>query len=821
MTASRVIRRGRVATSELIRGTFDALGVERSAVWRVLWERLTSTNEWNRLPAIERESMAHEFIDRGAHDLGAAVLRDLTRRSPDGTLLLAKALLLTGRFQDLFETLAREGDQLALAPKASLLAQANLALKRPVRAHWWLQQLDSSEIEPSELLAVADLAFSLGFRKVGRQTLQKGLENTAPQTPAHTQILGEGIRVSIAQKEVGLALELARELKEIHPESPWSSIWLGRALRLAGDLDAAWVEHERAVDLAPDLPTAWAELVKTLSSRGEPDERLRAAAGHLLEMKTEDEWPRQVAVDALASLDAPADNQADERQRNTAPTREANHVRTPSTDQWRPLRHAIASRDYETACKIERRLAGPWDARVAVAMANMHRSRGELSRALAVLDRVVSDFEITAELKERVEAELRALQSNSLSPVRRRGHVLPVRGRVIHMVGKSIPYVLSGYTVRTKYTVEAQREAGIESFVLTEPGFPWSIGEETAPLEEVIGEVPYLRVPKLSPPRDLDRTIDVVRRLAPAVLHAHSDFHNARRALAIGRALDLPVIYEVRGIWEETWVSKRGEEYRSAEYYRLRRDRETEAMAASDHVIVLNEQLKADISSRGIPTDRISVVPNAVDPERFPILRRDESLAARWGIRPDDVTLGYISSLVPYEGIDCLIRAIAELASEGTALPALVIGDGESRHGLENLARRLGVGDLVTFTGRVPHDEILSYYSLIDIFVIPRTSDRVSQLVTPLKPFEAMATGRALVVSGVAALREIIDEGVTGISYEPENPLALARVLKRLATDERLRAQLGFEAAARVREQHTWQSNALRYLEIYRKLGVA
>jgi glycosyltransferase involved in cell wall biosynthesis len=127
----------------------------------------------------------------------------------------------------------------------------------------------------------------------------------------------------------------------------------------------------------------------------------------------------------------------------------------------------------------------------------------------------------------------------------------------------------------------------------------------------------------------------------------------------------------------------------------------------------------------------------------------------------------------------------------------------------------------VIFTGRVPHEQILDYYRLIDVFVVPRTNDRVSQLVTPLKPYEAMAMEKALVVSSVGALLEIVTDGETGRTFAPEDPLALAEVLEQLLDDPAQRTRLGRAARAWVSEHRTWSANGRRYRELYERLGAA
>ena len=187
-------------------------------------------------------------------------------------------------------------------------------------------------------------------------------------------------------------------------------------------------------------------------------------------------------------------------------------------------------------------------------------------------------------------------------------------------------------------------------------------------------------------------------------------------------------------------------------------------------------------------------------------------------IDPGDTVIGYISSLVDYEGVDTLLRAAALMIDAGDPIRVLVVGDGEARERLERLARRLRLGRRARFTGRVPHDRVLDYYGLIDVFVVPRRDDRVCRLVTPLKPFEAMSTGTALVMSGVEALRDIAEASHAAATFRPEDHDDLAKVLRPLVADPAARQLLATKGRAWVQEERTWAKNAARYVELYEGL---
>jgi glycosyltransferase involved in cell wall biosynthesis len=476
--------------------------------------------------------------------------------------------------------------------------------------------------------------------------------------------------------------------------------------------------------------------------------------------------------------------------------------------------------------RIEDQHAGLW-----LEVLQRLRLDGHLDVAARVATEMEGRFPESRRLQEfaaSCRSELRVVTGGWASGNGKRP-IAGVPGRILHVVGRSQPYWLKGYTVRTQHTVRAQRELGLDAQVVTQLGFPWSIGHDVTH-EELIDGVPHHRLPlPACAPRPLhlaerltlntEALIDLVERLRPAVLHAASDFRNALVALEVGEALDLPVIYEVRGFWEETWLAQRGEEAAARAWYRFRQEREMDSARRSAHCVTLADPMRDHLVAHGVPTERVSIVPNAVDPAAFTGVARDEDLARSLGFGPDDIVVGYVSSLNRYEGIDVLLAAIATARRRGARIRGLVVGDGNDRPRLEQLTRELGLTDTVTFTGAVPHDAVTSYYGLLDVFVVPRVDARVCRLVSPLKPYEAMAAARTVVVSGTPVLRTIVDDGVTGATFTPEDPDDLARKLCELADDAPTRERMGAAAREHVIREHTWTHNARRYHAIYDRLG--
>jgi glycosyltransferase involved in cell wall biosynthesis len=466
---------------------------------------------------------------------------------------------------------------------------------------------------------------------------------------------------------------------------------------------------------------------------------------------------------------------------------------------------------------------------------NLQR-RGYYERALAIAERVTE-----TELDERVLGILRgeiAVTTGAFSPavpaVPPAG--TPVPGRVLHLVGKSLPHAQAGYTLRTHYVVTAQRDAGLDPHVVTQTGFAADAGA----VEEVDG-VSYHRLagPALqSVPQDVwlaahvTNVAALVRELRPAVLHAASDYLNALTAEAVGAAYGIPVVYESRGFWEETYLSRQlqrygwdqrthADRYGLPDFYLRRRAIEDRVRRDADRVVTLAGVMADRIVEGGVPRDRVTVVPNAVDAGSFPVVTRDPEVAARHGIAPDAIVIGYISSLAEYEGVDTLVAAYARVKALSDARVALVVvGDGPVRADLQRQAADLGVAD-VHFTGQVPHGAILGYYGLIDVFVVPRRPVEVCHLVTPLKPFEAFATGRTVVLSDVRALASIAEESGAAELFAAGDAGSLAAVLLGLLDDPRRRRELAEAGAAWVRAERTWTANATIYRRLYEDLRAA
>ncbi|MGW1621843.1 glycosyltransferase family 4 protein [Streptomyces sp. NPDC002172] len=406
--------------------------------------------------------------------------------------------------------------------------------------------------------------------------------------------------------------------------------------------------------------------------------------------------------------------------------------------------------------------------------------------------------------------------------------VRPEPGRVLHLVTNGLPFKHAGYTVRTQALAEAQRAAGLDPHVVTRIGFPVAQGVLDARPSQVVNGVPQHRLLPYGLPygqgavlaRNAELAGRLVERLRPAVLHAATDHGNGRVALALRETYGLPVVYEVRGFLEETWLTQAPGRSADDPSYRARRALETYCMRGADLVLTLGAAMRAEIVARGVPGERVLIVPNAVDDAFLAPPPDGAELRARLGIAADDFVVGTVSSLTPHEGIGTLLHAGAELRRRGVPLRLLIVGDGPERGRLQALAERLGLGSgAALFTGRVPHHQVRAYHAVLDVFAVPRTDERVCHLVTPLKPVEAMASGLPLAASDVTALRELVKDEVNGRLIPPESPQAWAEALEVLLYSRNRRHEWGASARALVARERTWKRVAATTRDAYRALG--
>lgn len=415
----------------------------------------------------------------------------------------------------------------------------------------------------------------------------------------------------------------------------------------------------------------------------------------------------------------------------------------------------------------------------------------------------------------------------------------PVTGRILYVLHNSLPYSSGGYATRGHGLLQGMRQIGYDMVCVTRPGFPTDIieiePEDVAPIDEVDG-IQYHRI--TSPSYKIaighgyilsaaERMEEKLRELRPELVIAASNHVTGLPAQIAAKRQGIPFIYEVRGFWEITRAS-REPRYLQTKAYAGQAKLETICADAADHVFTLTGGMREELIRRGVSGAKVTLLPNSCLPEQFLPQPRDRQLAEALNIPEDVPVIGYIGSFVQYEGLDDLARAAAILKGRGVEFRLLLVGNenvsrqekGPITAMIEAVATESGLADWLIMPGRVPHDQVAMYYSLIEIAPFPRKPQLVTEMVSPMKPLEAMAMQKAVAASSVAALAEMIRDGETGLIFEKGNPGALADVLQRLIEDPELREKLGRNGRTWVETERSWpQTAVLAQNEITRVLA--
>ncbi len=452
---------------------------------------------------------------------------------------------------------------------------------------------------------------------------------------------------------------------------------------------------------------------------------------------------------------------------------------------------------------------------------------GDLTSAGALIGSAGSET-ITPFIGElRLSASLR----RSLPVIARgTGRSVEGDGRVAYVASSALPYKVVGYTVRTHNLLSALRaeDVGVDCYV--RPGYPWDrptvLADGPTPAStQRVDEVDYIytRVEDIThqPEQFVDRMAAALetqfRAAKPRLVHAASNHRTALPALIAARRLSIPFVYELRGLWELTAATKIAW-WEETERFALERSLELFVAQNADHVLTITRGLADELVAGGVSFDKVSILPNAVDPELFAPREPDQALRERLGLVDGDLVLVYCGSLTTYEGLDDLIEAVTSL---NPVVPArlVIVGAGPYLETLRTLAGKSRFGSAVSFVGSVPPDEVQRYWSLADIVAVPRKPFEVCRVVSPLKPFEAMAMEKPVILSDLPASREIVRDGVTGLVCRAGDPSDLASTIARLAADPNLRRDLGRRAREWVVANNSWQMNAERLVDLYERLA--
>jgi glycosyltransferase involved in cell wall biosynthesis len=348
----------------------------------------------------------------------------------------------------------------------------------------------------------------------------------------------------------------------------------------------------------------------------------------------------------------------------------------------------------------------------------------------------------------------------------------------------------------------------------------------TRPVRSMLSPFPMWIEERLLMRKLMRDLIKLARQESVQIIHAHTPYRVGRPALLAARKLNLPFVYEMRGIWEDTAVAN-GRWKPTGLAYRRYRAMETKVLRSADRVICISETLAGEAISRGVSPGVINIVQNAVDPSKIIHPTELESSASkednqhlretieRLNRSESTCVVGYIGSLRDLEGVDLTADAVGLLHSKGCDVRLLVLSGKANQEILRERCENLGLGDTALVTGPVPHERVPHYYDLIDIFVVSRPDERVTRLVTPLKPFEAMMLGRAIIVSDLPALAEIVEDGERGILFKAGDVSDLAEKIRQLMDDQMERVRLGTSAKEWVESERIWPEVVKGSLQAY------
>ncbi|WP_445001086.1 glycosyltransferase family 4 protein [Halomonas mongoliensis] len=398
--------------------------------------------------------------------------------------------------------------------------------------------------------------------------------------------------------------------------------------------------------------------------------------------------------------------------------------------------------------------------------------------------------------------------------------------RICYILSNSFPYSSGGYASRSQGVAESLNDRGWAVIAITRPGFPLDAkvlkkGEKDINDADRINGIEYRRL--LSPSKIELNTCDYVResasaleselmKLRPDVIVAASNYVCGLASLIAARNMGLSFIYEVRGFWEVSRAS-REPGFENTIKYKVEEEMEGFVARSADHVFTLTKPMKAELIKRGVGEEKISILPNCCDVKTFQSAPAKNNLKASFGIRESSVVIGYIGTFVDYEGLDDLAYACGILKEKGLDFVLVLVGNenplinrlGEISERIRVIAKEKGFDADLIMPGRIPHDQVSDIYSIIDIAPFPRRPCKVCELVSPIKPLEALASEKSVVVSSVGALAEMVSDNETGLVFEKGSISDLANKLEVLVNNPALRKKLGENGRVWVSRERTWE----------------
>lgn len=402
--------------------------------------------------------------------------------------------------------------------------------------------------------------------------------------------------------------------------------------------------------------------------------------------------------------------------------------------------------------------------------------------------------------------------------------VSPENKKILFVLNKALP-VVNGYTIRSHEIVKGVRNEGYSPIVTTRLGWSPEHDGYDKPSCNIDDITTYYidrsdkYLTNKTPLIDYfdvyaEELLKIIKKEEPGIIHAASNFQNALPALKVGASMGIPTVYEVRGLWHYTQSEKNPDFYKS-ERFQLQDNYEIYCCRVADKVTCISHSLKNYLVDRGIPSEKITVIPNGVDTTMLQPSPKADDIIEKYGLENAHV-IGFIGSLTSYEGIELILEAMKDIKKSKQLkkkLKFIIVGDGQYRSELENRVTQLELQKDVMFVGKVPHEEVAKFYSIVDIAPFPRKNEPVCQLVTPIKTYEAMAMEKRVIVSDVDALKEMVQEGVNGLLFEADNVEALKEAILTIIDND----SIGSEARKWVIEHREWKVLINALIPLYEK----
>lgn len=404
--------------------------------------------------------------------------------------------------------------------------------------------------------------------------------------------------------------------------------------------------------------------------------------------------------------------------------------------------------------------------------------------------------------------------------------------KIVFILHSSLPYLSGGYATRAHGLIKGIKRAGVDVFPYTRPGFPYDLKRKNLktryPLADDVDDIIYKRIPAEINRLEYDEKIfmwesieeykKIFEREKPSIVHGRSTYLVSLPAYIAALSLGIPFVYEVSGLWELVFESR---EDAAENFQKIQRIRalETLVMKGADQILTLTSDMKDEIVSRGVSENKITLIPNSVDINKFYKIEKKSGLQRILGLSDRDFVFGYIGSFVEYEGLDDLIYAFDKVAHEIPDAKLLLIGSGNVKDRIVKIAEESPYTDRIIFKDRIPHEEVVNYYSLLDVVVFARKGWDVCEKVSPMKPFEAMACEKVVLSSSVKALRDIVNNNVTGFIFEKDSIEDLSLNLKKLYFKKSEFKKIGKTAREWVVENRSWDKAGQEVLSVYRKIN--